>query len=265
MSELTLPDGTPVLMGCNQPDVLRFSAVPKWDDANDVIPESQWEEHDDYAAVWPEIRAQKNNNCTNAAIGNLMEAAINAAQGGDCPRLSWSFLYSMFNGGSDSGAFCRELADAVRYRGLARESLYPDSKIFAPRGGYSQEVLDDAKQHTAVEVYQCMNKADVGSALTRRFLVYHGFVLGNAFFNTRADGIVPEFDGSLRNGHAMASRGLKRINGNLRPIVPNTWGPSFGDRGVGYVPWSYFWGERGNFVNLDCYAIRAVKTKPLVS
>lgn len=247
------------MFGALQPDVLRFAGAPAWDEANDVLPESQWEEHDDLAPFCSPVRAQQNNNCTNAALGGLAEALFRAQGVGDVPRLSWAFLYAMCNDGRDQGAYCRDLADKFRTVGLAPEAKWPDSKILAR--SFPQDVLDAAAEYQALEVYQCLNWQHVGSALTRRFFVYHGFVLGNSYSRTGSDGRAPEWDGAFTNGHAMFSRGLTKRFGSWRTVTPNSWGPSFGDRGVGYWPESYFWAQRGNYVNLDAFAIRAVKRK----
>lgn len=268
---MVMDDGTIIRLGCLQPEVLRFAAVPAWDEANDVLPESQWVEHDDLAEYSPPIKYQRHNNCTNAALAGGMETAINAAYTGDrCPELSMSMLYSIHNGGRDAGAFCRDLAASVsgrgggKVKGLCRASLWPESKIYASERDFTPEILADAEEHMAFEVYQCMDWTHVASALSRRFIIYHGFVMGNAWTQTGSDGMAPEFDGRLAAGHAMYSRGLRRTNGKWRSITPNTWSVQKGDKGVYYWPASYFWGQRGNFVNLDAYAIRAVKiNKPL--
>lgn len=262
--DFTLHDGTPVKLGCKPPLVQRFGAVPRWSEKNPVLPENECEDHDDLAQFCEAPKTQHYNNCTNASIAWLAQAAFKSA-GLTCPDLSMSFLYSFTNGGTDEGAMCRDVAAAWMTKGLAPESLVPESQIYMPRGGWSNEILLAALQYCGLEIYQCENWADTRSALARRFLVYHGFVLGNAFFRTRGDGVVPPFDGSLKAGHAMGSRGLTRaIDGNLRTITPNTWGNEFGKAGVGYIDPSYFWDARGNYVNLDCYAFRAVKrTDPL--
>lgn len=257
-----LPDGTPCLTGYLNPDELRFAAAPAWDEANPVLREDEWEEHDDLAAFSPPPRAQKNNNCTNAALGGLAEAAFRAAGVADVPRLSWSFLYAQCNGGRDQGAFCRDLAKKFRDGpGLCPEGVWPDDRIYEPRGGFPAEVLAAAEPWRALEIYQCLNWEHVCSALSRRFLVYHGFVMGRGYQRTGADGRVPDWDGSYAAGHAMYSRGLTRRFGDWRTVTPNSWGPSWGDGGVGYWPGSYFWAARGNFVNLDCYAVRAVRRR----
>jgi hypothetical protein len=84
-------------------------------------------------------------------------------------------------------------------------------------------------------------------------------VLGAGGVSNPRDGRMPQFDGSLANGHAMCSRGLTKRFGDWRTVTPNTWGTGWGDKGVGYWPASYFWLQRGNFVNLDCFAVRAVR------
>ena len=122
-------------------------------------------------------------------------------------------------------------------------------------------MLDDASQHMALEIYQCLNFEHVASALTNRFVVYHGFMMGYAYQRTGSDGKVPSWDGQYASGHAMFSRGLTRKFDDWRTITPNTWGENWGDRGVGYWDRSYFWAQNGRWVNLDCYAIRAVKRK----
>lgn len=258
--------GTVFKMGCKQPDVLRFSAVTAWDEANPVLKEQECAETERNRKYLGRVRTQKNNNCTNAALAGLLQALKSQAGVEDNPELSMTMQYALHNGGVDEGAFCRDLADDVRVgkRGLCRDSLWGDDKIFVPRGGLPPEVLADAQNTLAVEVYQCLNWDHCRTALSLDFFVYHGTVLGNAFFKTKKDGIVPPWDGRLMNGHAMFSWGLRRINGVLRPITRNTWGESFGDNGDCYFDPSYFWDQRGNFVNLDAYAFRAIKkTDPL--
>lgn len=254
-----MSDFTP-RFGVIQPTQPRFYGVPTWDAANPVLPESQWEEHDDLASVWPEIEAQQNNNCTNAALAHAATAAFTFA-GIPAPRFSWASNYARHNNNRDSGAMCRDLAwDFKNGPGLLPSNMWPDSKIF---GGWTPEQIAEGEKWRALEIYQCMNFAHVASALTRRFAVYHGFCLGQGGVSNPRDGRMPEFDGQLANGHAMASRGLTKKFGDWRTITPNTWGKQWADNGVGYWPASYFWLQRSNFVNLDCFAIRAVRHSPL--
>lgn len=238
------------------PPEARFSAVPKWDDVNPVLPESQWEEHDDHATLWPAIEAQQNNNCTNAALAHCATTAFKIA-GIDAPRFSWASNYARHNGNRDEGAFCRQLAQDFRDGpGLCPANLWPDNRIF---GQWTAEQTAEAGKWRALEVYQCLTFADVMSALTRRFLVYHGFVLGAGGVTNPAGGKMPEFDGNFANGHAMASRGITKRFGDWRTITPNTWGTGWGDKGVGYWPASYWWVQKGQFINAEMFAIRAVR------
>lgn len=260
-TDLKLEDGTVVKLGYTNPEELRFAAAPAFDESNTVLPETSWEEHDDYAPHCSKVEAQQNNNCTNAALASCGECLFRAS-GVDVPRLSWSFLYAHDNGGRDAGAYCRNLARLFRDGpGLAPVSVWPDSKIFLPRGELPQVVVDAAAQYQALEVFQIFDWKGVMSALTQRFVVYYGISLGRAFFNTKKDGKVPSWDGSTRNGHAMWLRGTTKKFGDWRAINVNSWGRSYGDNGISYIDESYFWAERGRFVNLDAYGIRAVKRK----
>lgn len=251
--------------GLRRPAALRFGDVPAFDEANPVLPESEWEEHDDLAPFWPEIEAQRSNNCTNASLASALTAAFRMA-GVDAPRFSWAFNYARHNDGVDEGAMCRDLArDLLVDRGgvgMCPAHLWPDDRIIAR--SFPAEALAGAKKWGALEVYQCLSWAQVGSALTQRFVVYYGVCMGLGYAaGHRNGGIVAEYDGQLANGHAMAGRGLRKVNGRFRVINPNTWGTQVGDRGVYYFPESYFWHSRPyrgtTFVNLDAYAIRAVK------
>lgn len=245
--------------GYKTPAEFRFGTVAAFDEANAVLPRDQWREHDDLAPFWPAVEAQQNNNCTAASLACGAFAAFKAA-GVECPRLSWAFNYSLRNGGRDEGAFCRDLAIDFMNVGIAPAVAVPDSRIFRPAGGWPPEILAAAAKWKALEVYQCLTFDHVGSALSQDFVVYHGFCLGrNGVMNPGPSGRVAEYDGQLANGHAMCSRGLTKRFGDWRTVTPNTWGTGYGDQGVGYWPESYFWAQRGNFVNLDCYAIRAVK------
>ncbi len=241
------------LCGALQPDQPRFASVPTWAERNPVLPQSEWREHDDHADLCPPIEAQVNNNCTNAALSH-MGGALFRLHGLTPPRFSWAALYARNNGGRDQGAFCRDLAADFLRVGLLPSEMWPDSQIFGQWNSLHTEVAANWK---ALEIYQCMNFADVASALSRGFLVYHGFVLGNGGVSNPRDGRMPEYDRQFSNGHAMWSRGLTRRFGDWRTITPNTWGTSWGDKGVGYWPASYFWLQSGNMVNLDAFAVRA--------
>lgn len=250
-----LPDGTPVKMGMKAPPELRFAAVPAWDAANPVLTEDECQDTDRLRQFLSPIKTQHYNNCTNAALAGLGEALFRSC-GMEVPTLSMSFNYARHNDGVDQGAMCRDLAYDFREVGMVPDALYPENRVVSRP---SAEVVAKAKEITALEVYQCLDWSHVRSALARDFFVYHGFVLGQAFFNVGRDGKVPRWDGRIANGHAMFSCGLTRRFGDLRTIMPNSWGVSFGDQGVGYCDSSYFWDRRGNFVNLDAFAIRAVK------
>lgn len=258
-----IPEGLDFVpkFGLVLPAELRFSGVPAFDEANDVLPESEWEEHDDLADFWPQIMAQANNNCTCASLAQGAEASFKAAGVPNVPHLSWGFNYTLRNGGRDEGAMCRDLAIDSKGIGLCPAALVSDSAVTKPRGGYGQDVLTAAAEWQFLEIYQCLNWQHVGSALSERFIVYHGFCLGRSGLSASADGRVPEYDGSTANGHAMVSRGLTRKFGEMRTITPNTWGTRYGLAGIGFWPKSYFWDRRGNFVNLDAYALRAVRRR----
>lgn len=246
------------LCGYLPPPEPRFAAVPQWDEKNPVLPESEWREHDDHAAYWPKIEAQANNNCTNAALAHCATAAFRI-NGIDAPRFSWAANYARHNGGKDQGSYCRLLAwDFKDGPGMCPASLFPDDNIF---GQWTPEQTKAANEWQALEIYQCMTFADVASALSLGFLVYHGFVLGQGGLTSPKDGRMPEYDGVFGNGHAMASRGLTRRFGDWRTITPNTWGAAWADKGVGYWPASYFWVQRGQYINAEMFAIRAVKHK----
>lgn len=256
---VTLPDGSVVKLGCKQPNVLKFSAAPAWDEANPVLSEDECQDTDRLKQFLSSCKTQENNNCTNASLAGLMEAEQRCAGVDNVEPLSMTMQYALHNGGVDEGAFCRDLADDMRKTGLCREVLWGNEKLYVPRGGMPPEVLADAKKNLILEIYQCLDWSHVRSALARDFFVYHGFVLGQRFFNTKSDGIVPSFDGRLANGHAMFSWGLTRKkDGKLRACTRNSWGTSFGEQGDCYIDSSYFWGQKGSFVNLDAYAVRSV-------
>lgn len=262
MNEFLLPNGQPVKLGQNAPEQFRLAAVPAWSEANPVLQEDDCADHDDLAKFYPESKSQSFNNCTNASIAALAKAQLES-QGVKTPDLSRSFAYAQANGGRDEGASCRAVIQLIMGKGdapgLPTEELWPEKNIYMPRNGFPQNVIADAKARIALEVYQCLTWNDVISAVARRFGVYQGFVLGQNWFKVPKSGKVAPWDGQFANGHATVSRGLTRKFGDLRVIVPNTWGTAYGENGVGYVDKSYYWTQRGNFVNLEAYAIRAFK------
>ena len=132
---------------------------------------------------------------------------------------------------------------AAKKIGLIDESLWPyygskqrgaDSKIRA-------KLSSTKRIHAAL--------SDVVAAIRNGEPVVINLDVNNSFMNPRAGGIVMP-GGMLQGGHAIALTGVvldSRVGGGGYFVIKNSWGSSWGDKGYGYLPFSYC-----NYS--DCYA-----------
>jgi hypothetical protein len=154
--------------------------------------------------------------------------------------------------------------------------MYPDNRNKAASRNVfnNSSALTDANalqnaisSYTNMDFYDC---ASVESVLSNGGLFIVGIRIPNNLYQIGSDGIIPQpADGYSGNNHAMVILGIttKNIDGVSTKcwIVQNSWGDSWGDNGIGYLP--YDWGcgvapptdsynlERVTSWTCECYAV----------
>lgn len=218
-----------------------------------LLPESGWRECD-----WRDYRRRTLDQdgtsecCPHAGIA-AVEVAY-ARVGIPCPALSPAFTYRWINGGRDSGAAIPDCLEALQKYGACPESVYGSQLDWRRR--LAPEMTAAALDRRVLEAYYCDTFEAQASALTRGFVVVYGLYVGGNF-STGSDGWVGEYRGG-GGGHALLALGLAKHpqTGKWGLVTLNSWGESWGQKGVGVVPRSYKTDAFGAF------AVRAMTRPP---
>ena len=139
----------------------------------------------------------------------------------------------------DSGAEMRDSIKAVVEYGACPETDWEyDISRFAdapPRSCYDTALLNQGLVYSSVEQSLCQMQGVLASG----FPFIFGFGVYDSFEKIGSDGLVPMpgQNESLLGGHAVMAVGYH--NPSRRFVVRNSWGTSFGDKGIVYFPYEY--------------------------
>ena len=142
--------------------------------------------------------------------------------------------------GEDSGAQIRNVVKTLAGWGAPDERLWPyvPARYADPP---SQEAVDDAARHRLTGYARCRSLRAVQAALAGGYPVIGGFAVPASIDSeaTSLTGIVdvPGPDERLVGGHAVLIVGYDDARASLRFL--NSWGPDWGDRGYGWLPYRY--------------------------
>ncbi len=156
----------------------------------------------------------------------------------------------------DAGTFVRSAMRVLRQYGAAPEMLWPYSPArFSEKP--PQVAWDRAKAHQLVSDHVCTSLTDLLWALDQDWPVAGGFLVPESMMapETQKTGRVAAFAKGEDNlgGHAVLFVGYDRRAKEL--IFQNSWGPSWGERGYGRLPF-VFWNEGWL---ADCRAVKVVE------
>lgn len=211
----------------------------------------------------PEIYDQGNlGSCTANAIAAGIE--FDLRQRGADTAFTPSRLFIYYNErviensvNQDSGAQLRDGVKSVATTGACPEVEWPyEIAKFADRPGTA--CYRDAKKDV-VKVYQRLvqDLNTMKGCLAEGFPFVFGFSVFESFESAQVARTghvpMPNASESILGGHAVAAVGYDDATREF--IVRNSWGPSWGDRGYCYMPYSYL---RDPSLAADFWTIRSM-------
>jgi C1A family cysteine protease len=199
------------------------------------------------------------NSCTGFAIAGLAEfRALTKLKSRRAIELSPSFIYKLEllaenNTGEDSGARIRTGMVILQDRGTCPEAVHP---YLEPAKQNDHNLvrkwlneLPTAAQMSAAAPYKIIvskNIEDLSqfkAALAKGRPVVFGIMCAKSFESdaVKQTGMVPVPDPALEpfvGGHAIMAIGYDEAKKHV--IFRNSYGPTWGDKGYGYLPYAYF-------------------------
>lgn len=214
------------------------------------------------ANCMPTLRDQGDiGSCTAHGGVEMMGFVHRKLFSGDDPYFSALDLYAqtrLYENtplSEDSGAQVADVCRVLQFRGVCVESLWPyDTTKFDQVP--PEDATVDAKHHLALALYNCPGLPALKQSIAQRFPIVFGF---DCYSSLETDavaktGYVPyptQADQSI-GGHCVLAVGYTANE----VVFQNSWGPDWGDRGFGYLPFTYF----VNGLATDMHTLR-VETK----
>jgi len=202
------------------------------------------------------IRNQGGRGSCNGYAGAWALARARVMAGLPCEALSGEYLYSMINGGRDSGSMLDDGMKAITERGVARESLVKHQSYLWSQ--MSEEARQDAVRFMAVECYQPKTDLGLASAMALGWMGVVATHYTNAMMRL-TNGVSAE---SLGPGnHAECCQDVVLLAGDeLGYDLPNSHGLNVLDEGHHLVTWRKHLSSTIKYH--DFYVIRGVTDDP---
>ncbi len=197
-------------------------------------------------------------SCTAHAVIGALEYFERKTHG-EHVNASRLFLYKVtrrflgWDGRGDTGAFIRSTIKALRLFGAVPENYWPhDTRSFDREPEAFHYAF--AQNFRAVEYFRLDEDVDhLRSALDAGLPFAFGFTCFTSLDwpSVTRSGVIPypRATDSVTGGHAVLAVGYT----DSHVLIRNSWGTAWGDRGYGYLPWTYFDGKRP--LATDCWAL----------
>lgn len=208
---------------------------------------------------FPKIKDQDNlGSCTANEIASCVEFELGreGQEQFDVSRLHLYYYERLMHGwqNEDTGAFIRDGFKVLNKLGAAHESLWPyNISQFTVKPPITAD--QDAAKHKALTYARVKSNTatEIKKMLALGIPVSFGFTVYESFFEAGSNGGVvpipnPDREG-VAGGHAVYIAGYETLSWavpkskRLYAIVPNSWGGSWGDGGVCYMPMSFITNE----------------------
>lgn len=201
-----------------------------------------------YESKRPPIFNQGNSYmCTACAYANLRYIQ-ELEQSGNTERFSPLFQYAnRIEGENFEGMYLRSVCakgreGSVLYRELP--GFFNLSTCQTVFNADKEKYLELAKPFRISTYYVCKSRQEIQQAIMNTGGVLIGIPVYDCFVNVSSDGIVrydSRCDVNSYGAHAQLLIGWKYIDQSLYWISVNSWGDTWGDKGIAYLPEAYPW------------------------
>lgn len=219
-------------LGFLQGDPARMMAVAPMA-AEDLIPESQWVEFDEF----PDTIKRKNQNGKGACNGFATALGVETSRyvsGMPHIELSGWYVYSILCNGRDVGSMILDGLSLIEDKGCSPEELVQYGLI-DPRRLTSQAHTEAARFKAEIGE-RLTTYEQLGSAIQRRQSINLAVCVGNSFNNLDAEGVPPLGHG-YANHAVHVGLGMKKLrNGEWACLMTNSWGAEWGLDGKCWLP-----------------------------
>jgi hypothetical protein len=166
-------------------------------------------------------------------------------------------IYARINGGRDQGAQVASGLEAIKTYGTCFQEQFGEDKIYAQQ--LSAAAAKTATRFRVLEAYKINNWSELGTAITKGFVVVSGIGVGDNFSNLDSNGVAP-LPNRVIGGHCLASFGLKKVSGIWVANTRNSWGDRWGKLGNCYLQRDAWHPQYG--FPFDAFAIGGVLDDP---
>ena len=221
-------DGIPRKLNLTAP---KLKAMPRLEDTQDLIPESEWTTTDITAHLGDILPDHDQGSVGQCELCSEVEAVefVRLVSGLSVVKLSPSFLYGMVNNGVDHGASIGDGEAILKQFGTCRDELCPTGRFYV-RSQLTKEMYADARNYRALFAFHTPTFEEIVTARLRGFGVVHGVSVGATFNNLDGDGCYPPTRGFPN--HAISVRDIRRrSNGEWYTWCRNHWSKKWGDDG----------------------------------
>jgi hypothetical protein len=179
------------------------------------------------------IKNQGGRGSCNGYAGAWALARARIMAGLKFEALSGEYLYSMINGGRDSGSMLDDGMKALMEKGVALESLVQHESYLWSQ--MSESARQSANRFKAVECYTANTEIGLASGLALGFVGVVAVHATNSWMHLDANGISDPSRGP--GNHAVCCQDVAVISDTLCFDIANSWGLSFGREGHAWNTW----------------------------
>lgn len=263
MADELILDEQQVFTGCIQHPVGKVCFLPVFEDVGPMLTMVQIEAiakagtargKDRFDSSY--ITSQGNAGSCNGHAGAGALSRARVRRGLSQITLSGAYLYSLINGGRDSGSMLEDGMAAMQSRGIATVATVPPTSIYPSR--YDKAKADaEAARFKGFECYAVNTQQGLFSALASDFDCVVALCANNAFMQLDSRGVAQGGNGQLN--HAVAADGLW-WDRELIADGYNSWGTGFGISGRMGLTWNQHF--QYSYQDTTFYAIRSALDDP---
>jgi len=202
--------------------IRQITSSPDRTPARQRFPASQW------------MRSQGGRGSCNGYAGAWALARARVVAGLPFVALSGEYLYSLINGGRDSGSMLDDGMAAIQSKGVSRESYVKHESYLWSQ--MSEQARQDAANHKGFECYRVDDETELASGLCLGFVGVVAVHAGGSYNRLDSRGVRGVSRGP--GNHAVGVQDV-RLNGNgdFEFDEFGSWGRSNGQDGYAWLTW----------------------------